>query len=321
MSASSGVVSTGGLLVKGLSDGSSFKSFRLSAASYKLAVFRVLLGTCEIEHPLTGKTSKFLDDVNKNRIDCFHIPYLKDSKDAPNARIKKFCQNFLDDEKLYKDLGSHFSDTEKKNIEFYKRLLTEICYAILHREDEPITAFVHIYRAVEVICFALPMLVYTAKNNDYIGGFRAFTQLISGLERSELPFFQKYLSILIKNDPGKDDVSFDILVSSADSVNADAIKKSFKAICDEEKITVKSVAHVPGSVSYDLSLGLLDFYKFLVGVRNRFFHYSTGDRDRNFDFTRDITNPNDIFHCINDVALNWLAIVFSDIIVEELRAT
>ncbi len=316
------MLKVGGIEISEASSAQPLQNFAINTGEYKLALFRTLLGTSNIEHPLTAKKSQFKDINSKKRINCFTVPFDRDNSVRTNTRIKEFSSAYLGEEYPIEKFGEYFKDTCNRNTDFYKRLLTEIAYGILYREKEPITAFVHLYRAIEVICFALPMLVYTAKNTDYIGGFTALQNLLSGNEKSEMPFFKKYLELLVKQDQEKSEYSFEIIVTSNDTDNARRIKTKLKTLCNSEKITLqeRSDASVPDATSPDLSFGMVEFYQFICALRNRFFHYSTGNRGDNFSFSDGIVNPLDIFYSANDVILNWLAIIFSDILIEELKS-
>jgi hypothetical protein len=304
------VTEISGLVFSGQGDGKIYKNFLLSEKSFKLTLFRTLLGTTNIEHQTKSRKIS-LRDSNNFRINYFHCPYICEDHDNPNARIKKFCEAFLEGYKLSK-FGEFFLNTKQRNIPFYRRLLSEIGYIFLYRDISPTNCFIHIYRAIEAICYALPIIVFTTKNQDYMGNFEALKKLFTSDQGTELKFFENYLKIL-KNLPNAEGYEFNINVISESSETAQAIENKFLYLCRNKSEIQFEYDENDKTLKFDV----LNFYKFICTIRNRFFHFKTGERTDNFSLDQGIKNPEDIFRPINDVAINWLAIIISELLISE----
>jgi hypothetical protein len=77
----------------------------------------------------------------------------------------------------------------------------------------------------------------------------------------------------------------------------------------------------PAGVITTVGIKTVNIYRLLLEVRNRYFHFRTGERGDNFSFSESITNPEDLFRTLNDVMLNWLSMIISNLIVEEYNNT
>lgn len=318
-----GEVTVGGIVVSGERDNTLNANLLLNSLSYKLAIFRTFLGTTSIrklsDSAGSAQELRFVSDTGQKRtMNCTQSPANKDNTKSTLKRFDVYRSEYLDSSISRNGLGQYFSKSLPNNTEFYKRLLAEISYAVYYRKKSPVTAFLHIYRALEVMSFALPMVYYSVKRNDFIGGFQELSKLFSGSEKSELPFFKRYLE-KIQNEQQFFGVRFDVEVLSDDAQNKRASTLYIKELCRELKLKKGADEIIIDKQSDTINMSLLGVHHLLVTLRNRVFHNCTGEEKNNLKLHLKITDYEEIFISLNDVFLNWLGLIFADFITSDIK--
>lgn len=294
----------GGLTIAGYQDGQTWKNFRIQTDNYRLSVLRMMIGSVTITHSIERKSVR-------QKTDYTVLPYDDDATRSTKDRLNAFLTAHASSETAL-TLGKYLVDSKISNLAFYKRLATELGYAFLFKENNPIASFVHAYRVMETIAYALPTAVLLHRNNDYMGSYSALKQLFTGDKVVELGFFKKF----IESSPAVlRDYVFDIRVQSVDEPCKIAIHRKLLDFCKKHKAIESEVS--AGSITI-IGVKTLQFFNVISEIRNRYFHYQIGDRTNNFSFTDSITNPEDIFRSINDTMLNWICIIICDLMEEEI---
>ncbi|MDH2600826.1 hypothetical protein QDT04_16210 [Acinetobacter baumannii] len=263
------------------------------ATSYDLLLIRLLLGKLDI---YCNKSQKLV----KQRINYYTLPSQK--------------------EKLSTNLGAYFNTTNINlsnsisagiNRNFYKELFFEFSnYFTCMKNKNFVNSFVHLYRILERVSYALP-LIWASKSNDFYGSFSKLKEFFQNKDTKELGglklfikgFVDPYLSIT---------TDFDII-----SIDPDWQKEYFMSIknaANKVKTPNNQIIETPYST---ISIKNEDIIGFIIEIRNRYFHALTG---ANASFTsKNIMCTDEFFKIINEPCINWLAFIILEVIKIDLK--
>jgi hypothetical protein len=261
---------------------------------YKVALIRLLTGTLNIRCNLNNK-------VIKQRVNYSQLLYSQNRRISSNT-IKKAIQPF----KL-KDLSSHLLSNRSKNFNFYKELFVEFSNYFLRKdENNHIAAFLHLYRILESIAYCFP-LIWAARASDYVGTYNQLKTYFDGPKTGELKFFKRFIDDVLEETLQNTQVTLYI-----NSVHPDWQKKYYQSI--NRNIPQNDV------VSYteysEITVKFCCITELVINLRNQYFHFLTGNGN-NFN-SDDIAESNEFFNIINEVATNWLAVIFFEILEYEM---
>ena len=183
-----------------------------------------------------------------------------------NSRaIRSFIENVRqNDGKLY------FS----QNFRFYKLLLLEfISCLIATRNDNGVASLVHIYRILEGISFALPLL-YIKKSNDYLHTYAHFKKFFdqSNQDFGELKFLQIALDSILNDQEKRFTFTYELENSE---------KKALYQCLKDFKNIDKNNLQNDEYIRFDLSIN--ETINFIVRLRNSFFHALSGKHHISLD--------------------------------------
>lgn len=253
--------------------------------SNQLMLVRLLVGTANLEN---GST-KVIQDKN------FSIVPPCPQSNRTKGVFNSFATNY--------DLGCNLTKfikiTATSNRPFFDDLLNEFShYFIQTKQGAHTAAFVYLYRILERISYSVPLL-YSSLSTDFIGTFNAMKELFKSDASGELGLFKKFLS------QGK----------FIDPILLDTIYKiSFKSTNGKQKNYFKLVNKHFSSFSWadpstsEVEVKFRDVPSLFITLRNRFFHYRTGDGQDNIALS-EIHDPDEFFSCVNEVFCSFLAIV------------
>ena len=194
-----------------------------------------------------------------------------------------------------------FFRTDRRNTEIYKLFLYEITNFFVAKNKSATEAYLHLYRALEFISYSFPM-IYAANSRNYKGSYQHLKECLSGEKTGELRFFQRFLKVLFNNETTLN-YWFEMNISS---VELQQIQREFCSIFDQIN-----------GFEYDFSTSVLKVrFRYMmtlfIEIRNRYFHMLSGQRTANFEsIDYDI---NDLLNGINESLLNWLTVIFFEII-------
>ena len=253
-----------------------------------LLIIRILSGNLELTHNYSNKSVK-------HRKNYFY----SDLTSFQNWKIdfpKLFSEETNSD-----DLAEFIFNTKFTNRSFYKIILAEISHFILHeRKSAHTSAFIFIYRILEKISYAFPM-IYASKSSDFLKSFNELKELMTGSdEKKELGFFKKFVETIHQGDPIAD-TSIDI---SIEAENSNVQKQMFKAMKD---VTNVSAIHEDTTEHGLLCIKYCEMGSFIINIRNRFFHNLNGG-SKNIESNR-IVDSDEFFRFINPMAMHWLSMI------------
>jgi len=252
---------------------------------------RLLSGTVDIEHE--HKSEKI-----EQRINYGIIPFQEITR--VSARPIRICYS----PKTLLELNDYLNSNLHNN-SYIESILTEVShYFIAKRSENHLSCFIHLYRLLEFISYSFP-LAHASKSDNIYGTFEALKEYFHK-EGKELAFLKKFVNILFKDRP-ESNMIFEINITGVTPQIRNKIYQTFKRITQPKKgyITYNDAL-------YQLSLEYKDLIDLSIYLRNRYFHFAMGGI-KNIK-TSDIIDPDYFFQHINDGLLNWIYVIYSEII-------
>lgn len=255
--------------------------------SNQYVLVRALLGTIEIETASTAVTQT---------ADLSIFPGAPQVKGGAEA-----IRNFLNVYGVGCSTALFIKKTTTDNRVFYRDILAEFANFFVETEKSSHTsAFVFLYRIMERLSFSIPLL-YCSTSHDYVGTFADLKSMFaSGREKSgEHGLFKKFLEQGKLVDPTLLDSLYRIDFST-ESDNRDLYFKTAKNLSDKFENADQA--------TWQLDIKFRDVPDFLRNLRNRFFHFRTGDGQKNIS-VGDLQNVHGFFERTNGVFCSFLALV------------
>lgn len=257
---------------------------------YKVELFRLLIGLSSFKCIINNH-------VITQRENNLHLP----AKTNKNINPKMGRYFHIDTLLLEKSLANQL------NRGFYDEILNEF-YSYFYEisKGSHTTGFLHLYRILERIAIALP-LVYAAHSNDYKGVYNQLKKFILDEKTGELTVLKNFISSFI------DDIILDQSVDINFILLAnDWHKNHFKAL---QKFRLHDASTPNATLTYKYK-NIIDL---IIKTRNSYFHALTG---ANNSFTlNEVVHSDEFFKPLNPIFCNWLSYIILKIIkLEVLRS-
>lgn len=254
-------------------------------------LIRLLCGTLKIKY--------FIEDDQKEIVQSrnYTVPGNEENSKYNNKILKDFFSfsKFRQAEK--KDVDKYIN-SNRRNHFIHEHLLTELTSAIVWIENSPIESFVHIYRALEFLSYSFP-LIYASKSMDYRGSYEKLKKFMSGDSDGELKFFKIFLSELFRGNM-LFQYEFDMFFMNGNEIPIKA---------ELERIIPNPYYIFEGNT---MKIRFANIADLLITLRNRYFHMLVGKGTDNFyDISYD---KRDIFKAMNPVFINWLSMIYKEIV-------
>ncbi|RFZ82997.1 hypothetical protein DYU05_12650 [Mucilaginibacter terrenus] len=262
-----------------------------SSISNEALLIRILTGTLRCTNLITSDSFDQYDN------------YFILGRDT-NAVVKSTTiRTCLEPEISFTKVCEFLKSSTTLNNSFFENLLIEVTSCFYRRQKGHNTmAFLHLYRSLEYISYSFP-LIYASHSRDYYGTFDRIKNYFDA-SKNELLFFDAFVKKLF-NGLGYLDTpvtfNFNSLVPQINKNHYNI----FKLFIPNEKILSDS-KNLSVTTSYDQILDLC------VNLRNRYFHFAMGGK-RNIKGT-DILESDILFGIINDELLNWIALIYNEIL-------
>lgn len=270
------------------------------SSSPRLRVFRLLSGTASATDTYTNKTYRF-------RRNYFYLPY---SDNNPKIGTKCILDLFSGEDITLVEINKMFANGAT-NYTFYSKIEGEIIRCLVAiRKESYIDAFVHLYRIIECMTYATPLL-YASRSKDYTKTYETLKSCFTNTNSGELEFFKTF----VKNTFQDEDffkLTIDLSLSSEEYE------------CDQNNLRKLIIKHSqykdgylfkgrPEDLDLDFEFEFLKFFSFLITLRNRFFHLLQGGWKENISRV-DTEYPELLFKAIINSGLNWVAIIILEIL-------
>lgn len=252
-----------------------------------LLILRLLSGSIKVTNNLNGKV-----------ISCEKNFFLTDFQNF-KSEWKSGFPKLISETLSLQDLSNFIDANKNVNKDFYRYILAELSHYVYEsKKGSHTTAFIYIYRLLEKIAYAMP-LIYTSKTQDFIQSFSYLRDLMTGnSEKKELGFFKKFVSVLFKDDPILL-TSIDINIEIENEVIQRQIYNTYKKISDESMIHEDTIEPTKFSVKFT------EMGSFIISLRNRFFH-NMNEHSNNIQ-SSNVADADSLFEPVNDQCIHWIA--------------
>lgn len=254
-------------------------------------LIRLLCGTLKIKYSIEDEQKEIVQSRN------YTVPGNEENSIYNNKILKDFFSfsKFRQAEK--KDVDKYIN-SNRRNHFIHEHLLAELTSAIVWIENSPIESFVHIYRALEFMSYSFP-LIYASKSMDYRGSYEKLKKFMSGDSDGELKFFKIFLSELFRGNM-LFQYEFDMFFMNGNEIPIKA---------ELERIILNPYYIFEGNT---MKIRFANIADLLITLRNRYFHMLVGKGTDNFyDISYD---KRDIFKAMNPVFINWLSMIYKEIV-------
>lgn len=262
----------------------------LMGADYITKTLKVLSGKCKLYKEILSKSYK-----------CSYA-YIT----PPNANIFSIISEEITEE----EYNNFVTLILRNNNTFFSDFYDEICeFIIAEKQKQHTKAFIFIYRLLEHISYAFPML-YVAKSNDFKGTYDNIRAWASG---EPLKFFGKFIEKIF-SDYNATEYNITIHLPSDTSlqekyhdlfINKVFYTKEGKKALEENDMDDKS----------QITFNWHFLPSLIVEIRNGFCHYLNTERPNLLD-VKDFIDSDLFFNLINNECMKWIVTVFISILAE-----
>lgn len=266
-------------------------------SAYIYKIYRLITGFVKISNTLTDECIELEDD---------YLSMIYSSPDNFFEKIARYWSDSVDVAYLSNALNNMKYAT--RNNDFFEQLYYEMAafhFAVSRKTYT--TSFVHIYRMLELISFAFPLL-YASKTHDFkttYGLMKNFFKLDDNA-KGELGFFKTAINTLFKDNENVKDISFNIdLRKYGDSNVIDLFSKTCKKTFDAKWLHVDTTEEI-------IALNFFNVGSAIITLRNRIFHFSnnTSSNLTSMDF-----GDLDLFFKESIIAFySWISVLYLEVL-------
>lgn len=271
--------------------------------SAEVLLLRLLTGTIDIQNTT-------FDVLIPQRTNYSIHDYLTNTCIDENTILQVFTESdiSIDNVKTYY-LNIHTFGNRR----LFENLLLELSnYFYQKNSSSYALGFLHLYRAIELVSYCFP-LYYTSKAKSYEKTYVTLKDFFGKVE-GELNFFKKFVNEhLFKDNQTFLDIRLPINIVAPGVELQEQYYNAFKKICTLGKITLNSA--IPFT---EIVISRRDLPSLIYSLRNRYFHLLSGDYNDNFS-SSELAEINSFYENINDTILNWLTIIYIEILVTTIE--
>lgn len=252
-----------------------------------LLIVRLLSGEIKLEHIRSSK--KVTQREN----------YFSSDLKGYSQHWDRLFPKLIADDYTAEQFSVFVEATKLNNKKFYKNILSELSYYFYYQaKDAHSSAFVFLYRALEHVSYAFP-LIYVSKTNDFSKTYGFLKKLMGGdKDTGELGFFKSFIKTVYKDDSIKESsIDFQILLSTESEQTK--VYNLLESLCKGDMIAEST------DKPRKLSIKYMEVGSFLITIRNRFFHFMNGGA-KNIE-SSNIEDIDVLFSLVNKKFLYWLS--------------
>lgn len=196
---------------------------------------------------------------------------------------------------------------------FFDNLLLEFCnYFYQTKRENHSTAFLHLYRATELISFCFP-LHFASKSKSYKSTYNSLKEFFTKTD-GELSFFKQFVNNHLFKGNSILDIDLDIHIKQSNSLLQEQYFNAIKKLCDKNNnITVKHTT--PNS---KISISRRGLTCLIMDLRNRYFHLLSGDFNDNFS-SSELAEVDLFYKNVNKNIINWLSLIYIEILLNTIE--
>ena len=261
---------------------------------------RLLMGTVDVENKRTLQRTKLRR--------CYLS--LRDRR-LSRSTINSMVIKIFDADLELNDFKDYLLRGGKENYRFWDELKGELCLCLVaHREQKFLHAFLYLYRIIEQVSTALP-LVYATSEPDYRKAFAMLSSLPSGNPRDgELAIFKRFVEHVTKTGNYSELlISYDLTFSDG-QWEKNACRQFYNYVLDNGKFgSLKG-----DDIGFDVMFSQVP--SVIVNSRNRIFHGLLSGSNFNLD---ELNGVEDVCATLVQPTLYWLSLIIIEIVKSHVR--
>jgi hypothetical protein len=208
--------------------------------------------------------------------------------------------NFLKSEGIGKTQLGFIKKVIPDNRPFFEDLVWEYSnYFYQTGKGSHTSAFIFLYRIIERISYSVPALYFSC-SNDYYATFTDLYKILNDKGQGELGFLKKFLKQNSFLSSSEKSVLFDLNFTSSHGLES----KYFDTI---ENIIARDLYSKDKTI-LNMKIEFLNILELFKNIRNRFFHFRTGDGQNNIK-SRDIENSDELFSILNPIFCSFSSFI------------
>ncbi|RFZ82767.1 hypothetical protein DYU05_11395 [Mucilaginibacter terrenus] len=276
------------------------RRYMLSSSSpSKYRILRILVGEVTLRHIAT-------DTTFRQEIDYISKSYSSEE----GVHIHRKLVSYIGDEISEAEAARYFFEIpySLRNKDFFQRLENEVTnYLFYQSKSSFTTAYVFIYRILEMISFSFPM-IYAAKTYDFkhtYGTLKEYFAENKGNSVGELGFLKSAIQSIFKRHVLAES-TVDLIL---DYESEDTQSQIYEAIMG---VTKPDLYHGDTVANRKIAIRFTEVSSFIIIIRNRFFHlFNRGDKNLE---SIDIVDADMLFSKLNEPLFSWIAVVYLEVI-------
>lgn len=210
--------------------------------------------------------------------------------------------------RVIRPISTHL-DSQRVNHGLFYPLLSELAKSFLNQGvGRNLSAFVHVYRAIENISYSFP-LFYCRYSREYS---KVYSKLKSFFQGGELDFCANFYAQLILDD-ALDGSRIAIRFSGPFKNEFADHLQNYINWPIEKKTGTMAISKVSDGV---VDIALKDCFNLIVNVRNSYFHHLSGGPKNSS--SKDIKDPDSFFMPINEIAYQVIGYLIGKLIRVQL---
>lgn len=263
-------------------------------SSYEAGLIRLLMGSLELSDIAAGTSFR----QKNNYLVLGNSRFRGRSAHAVSKNLHQIgASSSLVDKYLRRSI---------KQQSYYLDLLLEANeYFWRTKHNQHLAAFIHLYRLLERISFAFPV-IYASSTHDYKKAYDALKSYVSDKNAGELKFFHVFQETVI------DAAILDGITMTFDmsAMPNDSSGKAAAAISRLANPT--SITNSAGGVT-EIKCG--GIFQLFVNLRNRFFHFGS-DHAQNISMS-ELSDVDQFFSRVNSNFINWIGFLYAQTLVKK----
>lgn len=252
-------------------------------------LFRLLLGTLDLKLNT--------DDLILKQNICYN----KIRENFLETDVSKSITTWIKTNEFGLGDIDHYFNFNKKNKTLFDELLTEFSFFFIYKSNSNnISAFLHLYRALEFMSFSFPM-TYSSMTTNFYTSFDTFKGFFTSKDQGQLKFFKEFINVLFEEYVLRCRTKIDTYVG--DDLLDKSKRKVIYKLCNNLDLYDDGMVF---SIQYE---NLLDF---MINLRNKYFHFESDRKDNisNINFNSEL-----FFEALNDKFANWLSMIYLEILI------
>ncbi len=194
-----------------------------------------------------------------------------------------------------------------RNDQFFQSIFEEMMFSVFYRaRNEFLPSFLHLYRTLELISIAFPML-YTSLEKDFKRSHDFLKTLVASDRDGDLKIFERSITF-IANDQNYRRMQFLFDVRTVGAPADGALYSEIKRVIGSETIGTKIDWD---DINLEFKVNFDNMSSFIAALRNRMFHYRVSEINIGVAASH---GSDTVCRLVIDEMINWFGLLYVEMI-------